>query len=205
MKISSVKVFVLRVPLGRKQFYSSQCVFPERNSLLVRVETASGLIGWGEGGQYGPCEPVAACVAHVFGPRLIGRSIHEAGRLWEEFYALTRDYGRKSAYVEALSAIDIALWDLRGRALGQPVSSLLGGAFRSSIFAYATGCYYRGDDVLRQSATLPGVVPCTPAKLRNSPSLTTNKSTAASSSGGSGWAGAAFSATCTPAACAASA
>ncbi len=157
MKISYVKVFALRVPLGSKRFYSSQCAFPERNSLLVRIETGDGFVGWGEGGQYGPPEPVAACVTHVFGPRLLGRSIHEAGRVWEELYALTRDYGRKSAYFEALSAIDIALWDLRGRALGQPVSSLLGGAFRPSIFAYATGCYYRGDDVLNHTTALPAL------------------------------------------------
>ncbi|MFZ5833532.1 MAG: mandelate racemase/muconate lactonizing enzyme family protein [Planctomycetota bacterium] len=148
MKVRSIQTHVLRVPLGQERFYSSQCAFPERKSLLVRIETNNGFVGWGEGGQYGPAEPVAACINHVLAPRLLGRSPHDVGTIWEELYALTRDFGQKGAYIEAISAIDIALWDLKGRSLGVPVCSLLGGAFRTSVAAYATGCYYRGDDVL---------------------------------------------------------
>jgi D-galactarolactone cycloisomerase len=65
MRVKSVSSHILRAPLGAQKFYSSQAAFPERSSYLVRVETDSGLIGWGEGGQYGPPEPVAACV-HLF-------------------------------------------------------------------------------------------------------------------------------------------
>jgi D-galactarolactone cycloisomerase len=90
----------------------------------------------------------------VLAPRIIGRSPYETTRIWEELYALTRDFGQKGAYIEALSAIDIALWDLKGKALGVPVHNLLGGAFRDSIQGYATGCYYRGDDVLNHKASL---------------------------------------------------
>ena len=154
MKVRSIQTHVLRVPLGAERFYSSQCAFPERKSLLVRVETDDGLVGWGEGGQYGPAEPVAACIEHVLTPHLLGRSPLDVGRIWEELYALTRDFGQKGAYIEALSAIDIALWDLKGRALSVPVCDLLGGAFRTSVAAYATGCYYRGDDVLDYRSSL---------------------------------------------------
>jgi D-galactarolactone cycloisomerase len=142
MKISSIKTFILRVPLGEKQFYSSQAAFPERNSFLVRIETDEGCIGWGEGGQYGPAEPVAAVISYVMAPLLIGRNPLHHGRIWEELYAATRDFGQKGAYIEAISAIDMALWDISGQALGQPISNLLGGAFRDSVSAYATGCYY---------------------------------------------------------------
>ncbi|KFC70252.1 L-alanine-DL-glutamate epimerase of enolase superfamily protein [Devosia sp. LC5] len=145
MKIKSITSFQLRVPLGDKTFYSSQARFPERNSYLVRVETDTGLIGWGEGGQYGPAEPVAACVDHVFAPRLIGRDPTEPVRIWEELYAYSRDFGQKGTYIEALSAIDIALWDIAGQAAGLPVWKMLGGAFRKRITAYATGCYYPED------------------------------------------------------------
>jgi len=154
MKISQIKAFAPSLPLGSQRFFSSQCAFPERNSLLVRIETDDGLVGWGEGGQYGPPEPVAACVNHVLAPRIMGRSPHEVTRIWEELYALTRDFGQKGTYIEALSAIDIALWDLKGKALGVPVHNLLGGAFWDSIPGYATGCYYRGDDVLNHKASL---------------------------------------------------
>ena len=154
MKITGITTFILRVPLGKDRFYSSQCAFPERNSLLVRIETDDGLIGWGEGGQYGPPEPVRACIDSVLAPRVLGRSPHEAGRIWEELYALTRDFGQKGCYIEALSAIDLALWDLKGKSLGVPIHNLLGGAFRESIAGYATGCYYRGDDILNHAAAL---------------------------------------------------
>jgi D-galactarolactone cycloisomerase len=72
MKVKSVSSHILPTPLRAQKFYSSQAAFPERNSYLVRVETDSGLVGWGEGGQYGPPEPVAACVDAVFPPQLIG-------------------------------------------------------------------------------------------------------------------------------------
>lgn len=142
MRIDRIETFILRVPLGDKTFYSSQASFPERNSLLVRVTTDGGLVGWGEGGQYGPPGPVASCVNDVFAPMLRGRRADEPLKIADELYAFSRDFGQKGAYVEAISAIDIALWDLWGQALGQPVHALLGGAVRGSVKAYATGCYY---------------------------------------------------------------
>jgi D-galactarolactone cycloisomerase len=142
MKITSIKSYILRVPLGDKLFYSSQARFPERNSYLVRIETSAGLVGWGEGGQYGPPEPVAACVDHVLAPRLIGRDPTEPVRIWDDLYNFSRDFGQKGTYIEAISALDIALWDIAAQALGVPVWRLLGGRFRDSVKAYATGCYY---------------------------------------------------------------
>ena len=157
MKIARIDTFILRVPLGAARFYSSQAAFPERKSLLVRVETDGGLVGWGEGGQYGPAEPVAACIDAVLGPPLIGRDPRYAGRLWEEGYAASRDFGQKSVYIEALSALDIACWDIHGQAVGEPISRLLGGAFRDSIHAYATGCYYR-EGYADVEASLPALI-----------------------------------------------
>jgi D-galactarolactone cycloisomerase len=145
MRVKSVTSHILRAPLGAQKFYSSQAPFPERNSCLVRVETDTGLVGWGEGGQYGPPEPVAACVDAVFAPRLIGRNPTEPVRIWEEHYAFSRDFGQKGTYIEAISAIDIALWDIAGQAAGLPVWKLLGGRFRDCVTAYATGCYYPDD------------------------------------------------------------
>jgi D-galactarolactone cycloisomerase len=145
MKIKSITSHILRVPLGDKTFYSSQAAFPERNSYLVRVETDTGLVGWGEGGQYGPPEPVAACVDAVLARRLLGRDPTEPVRIWEELYAFSRDFGQKGTYIEAISALDIAFWDIAGQAAGLPVWKLLGGRFRERITAYATGCYYPED------------------------------------------------------------
>jgi len=155
MTITSIKTHILRVPLGKERFYSSQCPFPERNSMLVHITTDEGIDGWGEGGQYGPPEPVASCINNVFSKNLIGRDPMQPGVLWEEMYASTRDFGQKSAYIEAISAIDIALWDIMGKSLNKPVYTLLGGAHRLKIPAYATGCYYRGESPFDHKAALP--------------------------------------------------
>jgi D-galactarolactone cycloisomerase len=153
VKITDISTYILRAPLGSERFYSSQAAFPERNSLLVRIATEDGRVGWGEGGQYGPPSPVAAVIDDVFAPMLLGRSADAPVRVWEELYAFSRDFGRKGTYIEAISAIDIALWDLWGQALGQPVHALMGGAFRDRVPAYATGCYYR-DNFGDESAML---------------------------------------------------
>jgi D-galactarolactone cycloisomerase len=155
-KIADIRTFVLRSPLGAKRFFSSQASFPERNSLLVRITTEDGLVGWGEGGQYGPPEPPASCIDSVLAPLLIGRSAAEPVRIWDELYAFSRDFGQKGTYIEALSAIDIALWDIWGKSLGLPVHALMGGAFRTRIPAYGTGCYYPDyfEDTGRMMASL---------------------------------------------------
>lgn len=158
MHIESIETFVLKVPLGEERFFSSQCAFPARNSLLLRIRTDTGITGWGEGGQYGPPEPVATCINAVLAPLILGRDPGQPRRIWEELYAATRDFGQKGTYIEAISAIDIALWDILGQALEEPVHRLLGGAFRDSIHAYATGCYYRGGEYLNNAASIPQLV-----------------------------------------------
>ena len=142
MKIEKIETYILRVPLKTKTFLSSQCPFPERNSLLVKMTTDSGIIGWGEGGQYGPPEPVKACIENVLAPTLIGKCPLNRVVLSEAMYATTRDFGQRGSYVEGISALDIAMWDIAGKHLDLPVSTLLGGAYREKIDAYATGGYY---------------------------------------------------------------
>lgn len=154
MKITDIRTYILRVPLGKKRFFSSQCAFPERNSLLVRVETDEGVYGWGEGGQYGPPEPVKSCIDSVLGPMLLGRNPLDKGILWNHMYSMTRDFGQRGAYIEAISALDIALWDICGKILGVPVGVLMGGRQRTHVHRYATGCYYRGERYLELGGTL---------------------------------------------------
>jgi D-galactarolactone cycloisomerase len=147
MKIIKVETYLLKVPLGEKRFYSSQCAFPERNSLIIKVITDAGIEGYGESGQYGPGEPVAVFINSVLAPMIIGKNPLDTAVLWENMFANIRDFGRKTTGIEAISGIDIALWDIAGKFYGKPIYQLLGGAFRNKVKAYATGCYYRGQDV----------------------------------------------------------
>ncbi|MGH7169446.1 MAG: mandelate racemase/muconate lactonizing enzyme family protein [Gemmataceae bacterium] len=156
MRITKVETFVLKAPLGTAQFFSSQAAFPERCSLLVKITADEGLVGWGEGGQYGPAEPVASCIIDVLGPKLVGQPVKHPAAFWETIYVFSRDFGQKGTYIEAMSAIDIALWDIFAQTLGRPVYALIGEAHRTSVTAYATGCYYR-QKYLRQEELLAGL------------------------------------------------
>lgn len=153
MLVEKVETFVLAAPLGDQRFYSSQAAFPQRTSLLVKITTDDGIVGWGEGGQYGPPQPVATAIDAVLAPEIVGKPV-SPGVVWDRLYAFSRDFGRTGTYVEAISAIDIALHDILGKSLGVPVHVLLGGAFRDSVKAYATGCYYRGEGPFDDAATL---------------------------------------------------
>ncbi len=146
MKITRIETFLLKAPLGEERFWSSQASFPERKSLLVRIDTDAGLSGWGEAGQYGPAEPVASQIHDVFAPMLLGEEARQPAVHWDLMYSRTRDFGAKGSTIEAISGLDIALWDLIGRFHEAPIWELLGGAFRRTVETYATGLYYRGPD-----------------------------------------------------------
>lgn len=120
----------------------------------MRVATDEGIYGWGEGGQYGPAEPVKAAIEHVLKPLLIGKDPLDKDILWHRMYNHTKDFGQKGTYIEAISAVDIALWDICGKVLNVSVSKLLGGRQRDAVEMYATGCYYRGDQYLDLGKTL---------------------------------------------------
>jgi L-alanine-DL-glutamate epimerase-like enolase superfamily enzyme len=104
--------------------------------VLVEVETAGGLVGHGITAITEE-EPVAAAVNEVAGPNLLGLDAlaHEA--VWDRMYWLLSPRGQTGYATHAISAIDLALWDIKGKALGQPVWRLLGGA-RPRVPVYVT-------------------------------------------------------------------
>ncbi|MFZ4809489.1 MAG: mandelate racemase/muconate lactonizing enzyme family protein [Hyphomicrobiaceae bacterium] len=140
MKITHVETHVLEAPLSEPfgWSFSSTAV---RASCLVEIRTDDGLTGWGE--CYGPPRINASIVAALKG-RLIGRDPRATDVIWMDLYNHFRDYGQKGVVISAISGIDIALWDLKGRHFGVPVAMLLGGAERAAVDAYATGTYRRG-------------------------------------------------------------
>ena len=115
-----------------------------KSSALVRVETDAGITGLGEViiGYFAP-EAVPAMVDYYI-PHLIGKDPLQVGWLWNRMYESSKWWGRSGAAVSVLSGIDIALWDIRGKAAGKPVVELLGGRKRERVTAYGT-VYPLGD------------------------------------------------------------
>ena len=142
MKITQVRAHVLRSAL-EQPFSFSQGWVSSRGATLVEVQTDDGITGWGEALCQGlqPPEIAAAAIDHALKHLVVGEDPLQPEVLWHRMYHYTRDYGQKGAVVGAISGIDIALWDICGKARNAPVAKLLGGAFRTRVEAYATGFY----------------------------------------------------------------
>jgi len=107
----------------------------ERCVTLVRLETDDGVVGWGEAISQFPeaARATKVLVDEGFGPRIHGRDPLDVERLWLEMCQYAYWYGVEGIAAFAISAIDMALWDLKGKLLGQPVARLLGGQLREEI------------------------------------------------------------------------
>ena len=156
MKITAVRATWLRAPIPAERRHTSDFgVNDSFNTCLVEIDTDAGLTGLGEAkvgvGNLGNYAALVTLIHAELAPVLIGRDARDVTALWETIYNGTRAHyvaahgrtfpivGRRGITVSALSGIDIALWDLLGKALGQPVWRLLGGRLRERIPAYASG------------------------------------------------------------------
>ena len=119
----------------------NRAIYPSTDmSVLVRVTAEDGTVGWGE--TYGIVAPdaVTSIIDDVLGPVVLGRDPRDAVVIQEDLYDLMRVRGFFGGfYVDAIAGVDIALWDLFGKLLGQPVVKLLGGQRMERIPAYVSG------------------------------------------------------------------
>ena len=119
----------------------NRTVYPTSDrTVVVRVTTESGVIGWGE--TYGIVAPQAAMaiINDLLGPFVVGRDPRDVGVIHEDLYDLMRVRGYTGGfYLDALAAIDIALWDICGRLAGLPLVKLLGGQRHARLPAYVSG------------------------------------------------------------------
>jgi len=137
LKIRDVRVYVLEAALA-EPFAYSQAWYETRGACLVEIVGEDGNSGWGE--AFGPPR-LTAPIVEFYKSLLIGEDALATERIWQTLYNRLRDHGQKGLAIEALSAVDIALWDLKGRHLGLPVHRLIGGPLRTRVQAYATGFY----------------------------------------------------------------
>lgn len=138
MKIIKIEPVIVSQKLSQP-FHFSQWEYQTRTICIVKVTTDTGLFGWGEG--YGPAGLVKAGI-EFFKPFVIGLNALEHEVVWQQMYLRSLDFARRGVLLAALSAIDIALWDIKGKHFQLSVSDLLGGKKHKYIKPYATGLYF---------------------------------------------------------------
>ncbi len=169
MKVTRLDTYFLSAPLPQPVSTSTHRI-TSVSEVVVKLTTDAGPVGIGEAHgpflfQQGPDGlRTVSDIIKAITPLVVGQDPFDAERIWQDLFALTYTSVRgiptlarqQRPLVTAMSAIDIALWDLKGKAIGRPVWALLGGALRRRVPAYVTGFYYRDgerpDDLVREAA-----------------------------------------------------
>jgi D-galactarolactone cycloisomerase len=143
MRIRDLRIYTLRAPIEQPFYFSQPGEVRVRSSLIVEIVTDEGISGFGEAVCYGHQSPdiTRAIVVSSLRDIVLNQDPFDVGVLFEVMYNRTKDFGMKGAVIGAISAVDIALWDVIGIAAGKPIHKLLGGAFRTEAVPYATGFY----------------------------------------------------------------
>ncbi|HEX4984893.1 MAG TPA: mandelate racemase/muconate lactonizing enzyme family protein [Burkholderiales bacterium] len=145
MKIAAVETCVLRIPYTAGGPSDTQVwggkAWQSADVLLVKVTTDEGLTGWGEAFGYNVIPATKAAIDQILAPMCVGRGALDIEPLMQELQQKLHIFGRSGPVVFGISGIDIALWDIAGKAAGQPVHRLLGGG-RPKLACYASMIRY---------------------------------------------------------------
>jgi len=150
MEITEVASFPIKIPLESPVSFSNRTL-TFRDHAITYVRTADGSEGVGYSLGYEGADLVSSAVESLLEPMLVGEDPRNTERLWETMYDGNIQIGRTGLLLRAISTVDIALWDLKAKAAGEPLHKLLGG-YTDSVPSYASGGYYRDDkghDALR--------------------------------------------------------
>jgi D-galactarolactone cycloisomerase len=140
MKITNVETIVINMPMkldGAVPMQAGQAR-TSIDMLLVRIDTDAGISGWGEGFGHRIWPATRAAIDTLIGPMCVGRDATAINALIDELQRNVHGVGRNGPAMYALSAIDIALWDIAGKAANLPLYRLLGGSPRQDLPAYAS-------------------------------------------------------------------
>ena len=157
MKIASVESIQLRIPLagdGRIDVGSwGGTGLQTVDSLIVKVTTDTGVVGWGETFGFTSIPAVKVVIDSILAPEIVGRDASQFEKLMLDLQKKFHIFGRSGAFIFGLSAIDIALWDIAGKVANQPVYQLLGGSDASSLGCYASLIRYSDPALVRENVT----------------------------------------------------
>lgn len=150
MKIIDVITHQLVVEVDEPFTSARGWYYKTKGALVVEIVTDEGITGWGD--CYGPAAVNKTIVDTLLKPSLIGRDPFDIEVIWEALYNKVKDYGLTGMTICSISGIDIALWDIVGKAVNKPIHKLIGGCFRPKLQAYATGLYFKNMDRLNEEA-----------------------------------------------------
>ena len=153
MKIKTIEVFALHAPDSERPHWVSNFIVPRANEILVQLKTDSGIEGFGMATSYTSVEPIVEAFRGGIAEFILGSDALAPERLYHRLFGLTsrrlaqeKGWGRESL-IRISSAVDIACWDIIGKAAGLPLYRLFGG-YRNRIPYYVTCGYYRdGKDI----------------------------------------------------------
>jgi galactonate dehydratase len=162
MKITNVVPWIVDVPAEGREVFGTQGSAPGRprrgrQYVFVQVDTDEGITGWGEITTYpGPVANRAVCaVLRELAPLAVGQDPSHIEALWQRVFRALTYMGTRGATTAAVSGIDIALWDIRGKALGLPIYELLGGPVRETIPLYTHFPYASDPQEAARNALVP--------------------------------------------------
>ena len=157
MKIARIESIPLRIPFttgGRSDGAvwgraGQQAV----DSLIVAVTTDTGVVGWGETFGFTAIPAVKVAIDSVLAPECLGRDVTQRRKLMDDLQKKFHIFGRSGAFIYGLSAIDIALWDIAGKAAAKPVYQLLGGSDATVLPSYASLTRYGNPELIGENVS----------------------------------------------------
>lgn len=155
MNITQVETIVINMPMklnGAVPMQGGQAR-TSIDMLLVRIDTDAGISGWGEGFGHRIWPATRAAIDTLIGPMCLGRDASAINALIDDLQRNLHGVGRTGPAMYALSAIDIALWDIAGKAANVPLYHLLGGSSRQDLPAYASLLRYNDPAVVARLTT----------------------------------------------------
>ena len=155
MAITAVETSVVALPFdmgGPHNRFAGQ-LWDHLEILLVKVETADGLVGWGEAFGHAAIASTKAAIDSIVAPLVLGRCSADINAITRSVLHSTHLLGRNGSFVFGFSGIEIALWDIAGKRAGQPLWRLLGGAQRDELPAYASLLSYTDPALVEKNVT----------------------------------------------------
>jgi len=149
MKIANIETHLVRLPYttGGSSNWGDMD-WSTLDYVMVRIDTDTGISGWGDGFGYGAAAATKAAIDHMIAPSLIGRDATDIRGISRQLQVQNHIWGRYGVTMFAISGIDIALWDIAGKAANLPLHRLLGGARRMQIPAYASLFKYNDPEIV---------------------------------------------------------